>query len=44
MTLVHGYEQDQIYGNEPSDFANDKDVIEEVKDCYRLNEFCALCI
>jgi hypothetical protein len=31
------------YGNEPSDFTNDREFIEELRDCYLLNELFALC-
>jgi hypothetical protein len=44
VILVHEYEQDKIYGNETSDFTNNEEFTEEVKDCYRLNEVFALCI
>jgi len=44
LILEHGYEQDKVYGNEPSDFTNDEEFTEEVKDCYRIKEFFALCI
>jgi len=44
LVLEHGYEQDKVYGNEPSDFSNDEEFTEEIKGCYCIKEFFALCI